>query len=220
MNYREHTVATVRAGYRNVVGLVVVSILAALALVPLAATTVVGTWLALLGGLWTTCLLLGIVSTAAFRFASVVAERGVPVAVRPNVIPAIRNPVPGILVGVVSFVVLLTSVVLIGVAPEPYRPIASGFVGFLLIAWFLLVAFAAPELGDGRGLSLSIRASADRLVRSPYRVAWFLLLAVVCTLVAGLTVVTLVLFLPGVLALLAASAALGDETDENLTTEE
>lgn len=209
MNYRQFTITTVRYGYRNLVGLIVFSLLAGLALTPLAAMAFVGTSLALLGGLWTSCLLLGIVAIGAFRFTAIVAERGVPIEIRPNVAFAVRNPTTGLAVGTVTFGVVVAAVTLVGLVPGAYRPMAAGFSGFLLVAWYLLTAFAAPELGDGRRLSRALRASADRLGRSPGRVAWFLVLSFASTLIAGVTVVTLLLFLPGVLALLAARAAIG-----------
>lgn len=219
MKYWQFTVTTFRHGYRNIVGLVLISLLTSLALVPLVATTVVGTFLAVLGGLWTTCLLLGVVAVAAFRFTSVVSERGVSIAVLPHVAAGVRNPVPGLKIGAVTFVVVLAALVLVGASPETYRPIASGFAGFLLVAWYLLTAFAAPELSDGQGFVLAIRASAHRVGRAPDRVVWFLLISFACALVAGVTVATLVLFLPGVLALLAARASIdasgesGDDGD-------
>lgn len=217
MSYRQFTVTTFRQGYRNVVGLVLVSLLAGLALVPLAATVVVGTVPAVLGGLWTTCLLLGIVTVAAFRFTSVVAERGVQIAARPYVAAGVRHPVPGLALGAVTFAVVLAAAILVGASPEAYRAIASGFAGFLLVAWFLLTAFAAPELGEGQGLVPAIRASADRMGQTPGRVVWFLFISFACALVAGVTVATLVLFLPGVLALLAARASVdanGERSDD------
>lgn len=220
MNYREFTVTTFRAGYRNLVGLVLISLLVGLALVPIVAAAVVGTSLALLGGLWTTCLLVGIVVIAGFRFTSHVAERAVPIAVLPAVAAAIRNPTAGLALGAVTFGVVVFATVLVGVSPGGYRPLASGFAAFLLVAWLLLGAFAAPELGSGLGLRPAIRASAARVARSPQRVAWFLVVSFACTLLAGVTVVTLVLFLPGLLALLAARAATGAETSASASNDE
>lgn len=220
MNYRQFTITTLRYGYRNLVGLVVFSLLTGLALAPLAAMGFVGTSFALLGGLWTSCLLLGIVAIGAFRFTVTVAERGVPIEVLPNVAFAVRNPTTGLAVGAITFGVVVAAVTLVGLAPGTYRPVVAGFAGFLLVAWYLLAAFAAPELGDGRGLSIALRASADRLGRSPGRVAWLLVLSFTCAIIAGITVLTLLLFLPGVLALLAARAAIGATPEHSETDDE
>lgn len=66
MHYKEFTVTLFRAGYRNIIELVLISLLVEVALVSLAAAVLVGTFLALVGGLWTTSLLVGIVVIAAF----------------------------------------------------------------------------------------------------------------------------------------------------------
>lgn len=215
MNYGQFTVTTARHGYRNLVGLVVISLLAGLAFAPLVAMAFVGTSLALLGGLWTTCLLLGIVVVAAFRFSTTVARRGVPMAILPSVASALRSPTTGLAVGTVTFGIVVVAVAVVGIMPEAYRPMAVGFAGFLLVAWFLITAFAAPELGDGRRLSPALRKSGIRIGRSPDHIMLFLILSFACTLVAGVTVVTLLLFLPGVLALLAARAAIGASAENS-----
>jgi len=215
MNAGGRAATAARRGYRNLVGLVVVSLLIGAAFVPLVTTLFLGTPLAVLGGLWTTCLLLGVATIVAFHFATIVTRRGVPVPVLPSVTAGIRRPVTGLALGAVTFVVVVTGVALVGLSPDGYRPYAVGLCGFVLVAWTLLVAFAAPDFGDGRGLRPALAASASRLARSPDRVAWFLALSAACAVVAGLTVVTLVLFLPGVVALLAAHAAVDGEVEDS-----
>ena len=76
MNARQLVTDTVRHGYRNLVGTIVVSVLVSLSVVPLAAMATVGTPSAVLAGLWATCLLLGIVLVGGFRFATTVAAVG------------------------------------------------------------------------------------------------------------------------------------------------
>lgn len=129
---------------------------------------------------------------------------------------AIRNPIPELALDAVTFATVVLAAVLVGVTPGTYRPIPSGFSAFILVTWLLLTAFAAPELGSGLGLGPAIRTSTDRLGRFPQRVAWLLVVSFACTLVVGVTVVIFVLFLPGVLALLAARAATGAETSTSI----
>lgn len=216
MSYGQFTLATARDAYRNFAGLFAISLLTALSLVPLVATAVVGTWIALLGGLWTTCLLGGIVVAAAFRFTTTAVERGVRIELVPAVIHAVRNPTTGLLLGAGTFCVAVAAAVIVAAVPAGIRPMTAGVAGFLLTLWYLLVAFAAPELGSGRELSAALRASADRLGCSPGSILQFLVLSIACTLAAGVTVITLLLLLPGVLALLAARVSIGaDEERED-----
>lgn len=204
MNYRESLVTLARQGYRNLVGLITISVATSFAFVPIGASVLVGTSLAVLAGLWATCLLLGVVVVAAFDFTTTVADRGVPVPVLPSFAMAVRSPQTGLKLGALAFVITVVAVGLSGVAPAAYRPFAIGISWFLVVTWFLITAFAAPELGSRQPLSTALRASADRLGRSPGRALWFVALTLVSMLIAGITVITLVLFFPGVLALLAA----------------
>lgn len=214
MNYGRLTAETARYAYQNLVGLFTISVFAVVTLLPLGATIAVGTPLALLGGLWTTSLFGGVVAIGAMHFSTVVVERGVSVPVRPSLAAAVRSPRPGLLVGVITFAVAVAALSAVTTAPASLRTVVAGVVGFLVSAWFLLVAFGSPELGGGRSLSNALAASASRIGRGPGAVAWFLVLSFACTMLAGVTVVTLLLFLPGVLALLAARAASMAESAE------
>lgn len=213
MNAKETLGSAVRHGYRNLVGTIVVSLLVSLSLAPLVVTLRVGTSLAVLGGLWTSSLLLGVALVGGFRFATTVAERGVPIAVLPSLRAAVAAPGTGLGVGVVTFVVTVASLALALLAPSTFRAVATGVAVFLLVDWFLVVAFSAPELGDGQPLRGALRAGVDRLLVAPSAVALFLAASFLCVVVAGVTVVTIGLFLPGALCLLAAHVTVAVDAD-------
>lgn len=196
--------ATARHGYRNLVGTLTVSLLVSAAVVPLLAMATVGTPLAVLAGLWATCLLVGVVLVGAFRFATAVARRGVPIAVVPELRAALAAPRTGIALGVSTFAVLAACLALAGLTPTGLQSIAVGVAAFLLVDWYLVVGFAAPEIGNGEPLPAALRTGVDRLLGAPSAVAVFLVVSFACALLAGVTVVTVGLFLPGVLCLLAA----------------
>lgn len=196
--------ATVRHGYRNLVGTLTVSLLVSLTVVPLLAMATVGTPLAVLAGLWATCLALGVVLIGAFRFATTVARRGVPIAVVPELRAGLTAPRTGLALGASTFVVLAVGVALVGLTPTSFQSIAVGVAAFLLADWYLVVGFAAPEIGNGEPLRRALRAGVDRLLSAPNAFAVFLTLSFACALFAGVTVVTVGLFLPGTLCLLAA----------------
>lgn len=207
MEYRRTVVTTMRRGYENLGGLVVLSLGTTLSLAPIAVASIVGTPLVALAALWATSLLLGLVLVAASRFTTTVAARGVSVDLRPTVTPAVRNPVPGLELGTATFGVLLVAGGSSILAPVAYRSVGVGFAVFTLVLWYLLVAFATPELGANRRLVPALRASSIRLIESPVSATVFLALTLVCTIVTGVTVVTMGLLLPGALSLLAAQMA-------------
>ena len=217
MDYKRTIRATANGGYENLAGLIVLSLGITLTLAPLAAAGAVGTPLAVLGGLWATCLLLGIGVVAAARYTMAVATRGVAVDLWPSIVPTLKDPVLGLEVGAVTFGVSIAAVLAPLLAPSAYRSVAIGIGAFLLVLWYLLAAFATPELGTGRGLGTALRAGGSRLVESPGSAVVFLVLTVVCTLATGITVVTMGLFLPGLLSLLAAQLATAVNGDADRT---
>ncbi|WP_336339453.1 hypothetical protein [Haloarcula brevis] len=207
--------STLRNGYRNLVGTVVVSLLVSLSMLPLAATTTVGTVPAVLGGLWTSCLLLGITLIAGFRFATTVAERGVPIAVLPPIRATLGTPMTGLALGGLTFLITTGSLVLVSVIPPAYGAFAVGIAVTFPIEWYLLVAFSVPELGAGQPLSASLRTGLARLLDAPRAAAVFLTASFLFVLLAGVTVITIGLFLPGTLCLLAAHVTLGVDADHS-----
>jgi hypothetical protein len=213
MNATETLGSAVRHGYRNLVGTIVVSLLVSLSLAPLVGTIRVGTSLAVLGGLWTSCLLLGVTLVAGFRFATTVAERGVPIAVLPHLRAAVAAPVTGLGIGIITFLVTVASLALALLTPSAFRAVATGVAAFLLVDWFLLLAFAVPELGSDQTLRVALRAGLERLLVAPGAVALFFAVSLLCALVAGVTVVTIGLFLPGALCLLAAHVTAAVDSD-------
>ena len=207
MDYKRAIKATANGGYENLAGLIVLSLGVTLTLVPLAAAGAVGTPLAVLSGLWATCLLLGVSVVAAARYTTAVAVRGVGVDLWPSIVPTLKDPILGLKVGTVTFGVSIAAVSTPLLAPDAYRSVAIGVAAFLLVLWYLLVAFATPELGAGRGLRTALRAGGIRLIESPGSAVVFLVLTVVCVLVTGITVITMGLLLPGILSLLAVQLA-------------
>lgn len=219
MNARATLRSTARNGYRNLVGTIVVSLLVSLSLAPLVGTVLVGTSLAVLGGLWATCLVLGVLLVGAFRFATTVAERGVPIAVLPDLRAAIAAPGTGLGLGILTFLVTVGALAVALLTPAAFRDIAVGVAAFLVVDWYLIVSFSAPELGSDGPLRPALRAGIDRLVGAPGAVALFLAVSLLCALLAGVTVVTIGLFLPGALCLLAAHVTAAVDTDRDANGE-
>jgi hypothetical protein len=206
MTIREVIGTVVRTGIPNLVGLAGASILASLTFLPLLVSMSFGTVPAVVGGMWTTCLLLGVALVGLFRFATTVADRGVAVSVVPALVAAAKRPRVGFELGAVTFFVILGAL-LAGLVPGMLRAVTVGVGIFLVLIWYLVVALAAPELGAGFSLFPALGAGAARFARSPLAAASFLLLSTGCAIIAGVTVVTVVFFLPGVLGLLAVHVA-------------
>lgn len=213
MNYRSVIEATARNGYQNLVGTFVVSVLLSLAVLPLGLATFVQTSLVVLAGLWASCLLLGLLLIGAFGFSITVAERGVPVAVVPELRSAFDAPKLGLTVGGATFVVTLATIAAIVLTPPTFRMVGVGVAGFLLVDWYLLVGFAAPEIAGGESFRSALAASVNRALGAPASVALFLVLSLVCALAAGATLITVILFLPGVLCLVAAHVTTAIDED-------
>jgi hypothetical protein len=218
VSYREILDEVVRTGVPNLVGLSGASIVVSLTLLPVLASVTLETVPAVLGGLWTTCLLFGVALVGLFRYAGTVADRGVAVSVVPHLVAAAKSPRVGMELGTTTFAVVL-GVLLTGLAPDRFRATAIGIGAFVALYWYLVVALAAPELGAGAPLYPALRAGAVRFARSPVLAALFLGSSVVCGAIAGVTVVTLVFFLPGILGLLATHVAvtIADVGDLNET---
>jgi hypothetical protein len=205
MNYRQTVRETVTTGASNLVGVTLTSALISLTTLPIVIAIPFGP-AAVVGGLWTSCLLFGVTLLGLLRFAYTAADRGVGISAVPHLIAAARHPRAGLGLGVITFVVVLASL-MAGLAPDGVRAIAVGAGLFVLMCWYLLVALAVPELATGGQLRPALRAGAVRFTRSPVTAVWFLLVSGVCAAVAGATVVTLLLFLPGALGLLSAHVA-------------
>lgn len=204
MDYKQPIKATISVGYQNLSELIIVSLGITLTLIPLVITGLVGTSLTVLGGLWVTCLLLGISVVAAFRYTTTITDRGVSIDLWPTIVPVLKDPMLGLKVGTITFSVLVVTILGLLLAPEVYRSIVVGIATFLLVLWYLVVAFATPELGTDQGLISALRSSSVRLGESPESAIVFLVLTFTCTFITGVTVITIGLFLPGLLALLAA----------------
>lgn len=215
MNARATIMSAARNGYRNLVGTILVSLLVSLALAPLVGMALMGNSLAVLAGLWGSCLLLGIVLVGAFDFATTVAERGVPIAVIPDVRASFTAPKTGLALGGLTFAVALASLAIALLAPAAFRSVAAGVAVFVLVDWYLVVAFSAPELGAGEPIGPALRAGVVRLLEAPGAVGLFLVVSALCAVVAGVTVVTIGFFLPGALCLLAAHVTASVDADRS-----
>ncbi|WP_148414186.1 hypothetical protein [Haloferax sp. KTX1] len=215
MNAQRIVADTVRNGYRNLVGTVVVSVLVSLSVLPLVAMLFVGSPLAVLTGLWATTLLSGVGLVVGFRFASTVAERGVSVPIWSEVRAGVEAPRTGLLLGGLTFLVVLVSIGLMTIVPAGLAPYATGVAASALACWYLVVGFASPELAALAPLRTALRASLARLLSAPSAVVLFTIVSLACTLVAGVTVVTVGFFLPGILCLLAAHVTVAVDEDRD-----
>ncbi len=197
----------VRVVARNFVGIVMFSLIVWFTVIPLVVSLAVGSVSGILGGLWATCLLVGIALVGLFRYSTTVIDRGTQIEVRPSLEAAIRSPRVGMGLGVVTFGAIVAAVVLPNLAPSTYRPFVAGFARFPLVLWYLVVGLASPELGNGSALRPALRAGFLRFVTAPLRGTAFALVSLLVALATGLTVVTVFVFLPGALGLIAARIA-------------
>lgn len=215
--YRETLVAAGRTVWYNLTGVVIVTLAVWVTLVPLLATVAIGRPFAVLGGLWATCIALGVALVALFRYATTVVDREARVEVGASVRAAVEHPRVGMVLGASTFGVVVAGLGVVGLAPDGVRGTAAGLAGFLLVFWYLLVGFGSPELGAGESLRTALRAGGLRIGRSAVGTVGFLGLSALVSLAAGVTVVTLVLFLPGLLGLLAVAVATNIATVEDLS---
>ena len=218
MVYRESVELTVRDTVRNSVGVLFVSLLFSAALVPFATTVLVSGRFAWLFGLWTSCLLCGVVVVAGFRMMTEVAARHESIPTAPFW-RGLRTEWPaGVAVGAVTFALLVAAAVLTNL---PLSGLAGQTVGvagvYLLLGWGLLLGFALPVYArttDGGSGSFPFRtgrfalaAGVETVVREPLATLWLLVQTAGWTFIAVVTVVTPILLLPGFLVLLAAEMA-------------
>lgn len=217
MSYRATVTSAARTAVRNAVGLASASVLLSLTGVPVLAAAPFGP-LAVLGGLWATCLLSGVALVAVFDFAVEAADRGVGIDFLPHLSAATNRAVFGLKLGALTFAVVAVPLVAVGVAPGPIRPLVAGLGGFVLLCWYVVVSFASLDISGGEPLGSALRAGATRAVSAPAAVIVFVLLSGVCAALAGVTVITLFLFLPGVLALLASQFSILAEGDRPTDT--
>lgn len=212
MSYRQTAAATARTGARNVVGVAAASLLLSLTVLPLVVAVPFGT-VAVVGGLWATCLLFGAALVGTFRFTVEAADRGVSVSFRPHFVAAVVEPTLGLKLGASTFAVLVCAAAGVGLAPATYRGIVGGVAAFTLVCWYVVVAFASPELAAGTSLRSALGTGATRAAATPIAAVLFVLLSAACAALAGVTVITVFLLLPGALALLGSAAALAVGAD-------
>jgi len=216
MVYRESVELTVRDTVRNSVGVLAVSLLFSAALVPFTSTILISGPLAWLIGLWTSCLLCGVIVVAGFRLMTEVAARheSIPTTALWR---GLREEWPaGVAVGGVTFGLIVLAGLLLTLSIPGLGGQVLGLTGvYLVVGWGLLMAFALPvyarterttdlPVTEGR---FALVAGVEMLLREPLPTVWLLVQTVGWTFIAVVTIVTPVLLLPGFLVLLAAEVA-------------
>jgi hypothetical protein len=215
MDYRRSVEVTVRDAVRNSLGLLVVSLLFSASLLPFSTTIFFSVPLAWVAGLWTTCLLAGVVTVAGFRLATEVAARHESISLAPLWRGFREDWLVGMAIGALTFGLLVVAILLFSVRLSGIAGQTINLFGvYLLIGWLLLLGFALPIYGRLTGpasatipignLRFAFRAGLDAFVRNPGGAFWLLVQAAGWTFIAVVTIVTPVLFLPGFLVLLAS----------------
>lgn len=206
MTHRETFLAAGRTVVRNPVGAATGSALFALSGLPVFLAVPFGP-VAILGGLWATCLLAGVGFVALLRFATIATERGASVSVGQHFVETVKRPSLGFKLGGLTFVIVVIVLATVGNAPQTVRATVGGIGGFVLLIWYVIVSFASPELVDGVQLLAALQAGALRAASAPVAVIVFAVSSAVIAVVAGITVITAVLLLPAALAILAVQVS-------------
>lgn len=218
MVYKESVELTIRDMVRNSLGVLFISVLFSAALAPFATTALVSGRFAWLAGLWTSCLLCGVVVVAGFRLATEIAARHESIPTTPFW-RALREEWPaGIAIGTVTFCLAILAAVLLNLPLSGLAGQTIGLAGiYAAIGWGLLLGFALPvysrtERSDDGPFPVAesrfaLAAGVEMLVREPLATLWLLVQAAGWTFIAAITLVTPVLLLPGFLVLFAAEIA-------------
>lgn len=194
----------VREVVGNIVTVVVSSLLVSASLFPFLSMVVLGDPLAIVVGLWTTCLVSHVVLVVVFQEAAAIADHELPAG--PSELPAVlrREWKVGAGYGLVSFVVILVAVAL---ATNPFdgllgRSIAVSSV-YMGVIWGTLLTvtfvFHAMERAPIRS---SLKRGGLWILSHPPVTIWILVQTAGWTLVALVTIITPFVLLPGFLAVL------------------
>lgn len=204
MEYRRSVERTFRNAARNPVGLVVVSVLVTATWLPFLTAALLPGGFVWVGGLWTSCLLFGIVAVGAFRLTDVIAERGIPLGTAYLWEGMRQQWRAGLVVGFGTF---LAGIAGVGLFANPFRGLlglsiqVSGV--YVVVGWWTWAAFSLPGL-SGRRLRPreAFAGGGVLLLARPVAAIWLLVQTAGVTVVALATVVTPVLLLPGATTLL------------------
>lgn len=224
MEYRRSVELTVRDTVRNSLGVLAVSLLFSTTFLPFATTVVLLNPLAWLAGLWTSCLLAGVVAVASFRLTTEIAARHESIPTTPFWRSLRKDWPAGLAVGAASFGVLVLAAMLANLSLSGLAGQVATVAGvYAAIGWGLLLAFALPiyartedvvaEGDDGtpafpvERVRFALASGLEVLVREPRATIWLLVQAVGWSFIALVTLITPVLLLPGFLSLLAAEIA-------------
>lgn len=208
MKYRKPPVDAIRLGTKNAIPLVAVSALTSLAALPLATSALLAPGFGWVAGMWTTCLLWGIVLVGGFAQCVAVAERQVHTGTAALWAGIRRGWLGGLIIGVATFGLCLSA---IGLVVLPYGGLRgtslSLIAAYLVVGWVLLLAFSLPSYvrDDDRDLRGAFASGFDRILRAPGAAVWFLLQSIGWTILSVVTLVTPFLLLPGFLMLLAVT---------------
>lgn len=209
MKYRRPAVDAVRLGAKNAVPLVAVSALVSLVTIPLASSALLAPDYGWLAGMWTSCLLGGIVLVGGFAQCTAIAERQMHTGTAPLRGGMRRGWRGGLVIGIVTFGLFLGA---IGLMVLPYSGLRgtglSLIAGYLVTGWFVLLAFSLPSYARGDGaqsLRGAFATGLDRILRTPGAAVWYLVQSAGWIILSVLTLVTPFLLLPGFLMLLAVT---------------
>lgn len=205
MAYGTPIVRSLKAGRRNVIGIVAVSAALSAAWFPFVSSIALGGggWIA---GLWTSSLLVGIVLFGAMAYAAEVATRDARIPVAAFVDGIVANWKRGLGVGVVTFAVALVGSFLLQLPADTLPETAVRVFGaYLLVQYYVLAGFALSAYALGGSLQEAISEAVRLVVVRPDYAAWYVLQVAGWTFLAALTLVSVTILLPGYLAVLSTA---------------
>jgi hypothetical protein len=214
MDYRRSVEVTLRDAVQNPLGLLWISLAFSVALVPFSATVFFAIPFAWLAGLWTSCLLCGVVLVAGFRLMTEIAVRHESISTMPFWEGVRHNWRDGLAIGVGTFAVLLVAVLLFSVPLSGIFGQSINLLGvYLVIGWIHLLAFSLPVYARIRREDATIFSiqtvrfafvtGMRTLLQNPKALLWLFVQSLGWSFIALITIITPVLLLPGFLTLLA-----------------
>lgn len=206
MAYGTPIVRSLKAGRRNVIGIVAVSAAFSAAWFPFVSSIALGGggWIA---GLWTSSLLVGIVLFGAMAYAAEVATRDARIPVSAFGDGIVANWKRGLGVGVVTFAVAVVGSFLLQLPADTLPETAVRVFGaYLLVQYYVLAGFALSAYAlDGGSLREAVSEAVRLVVVRPDYAVWYVLQVAGWTFLAALTLVSVAILLPGYLAVLSTA---------------
>lgn len=209
MQYADTVVRTVRLTVRNPFAIVLVSVAATVATVPLLTGVLVAGPLGAVVGLWTTSMLLGFVAVGCARIVTVVYEREVSLGTSYFWEGIRSGTTMAPVVGFGTFVVALVALVL---ALNPLQGVLGLSIALLgvyaLLAWYVVATFAlAMWAASDRpsGVRSSFVDGGVLVLEHPVAAVWVLVQTVGWALLSVPLIIAPGLLLPGFAQLVAVS---------------